>query len=391
MIIPIGCYLNFKLMRRKLSSISGKPNISMKQLAICVFMLTLILYPLSSVGDNHVPSTEDGLNQQCKRLFSEGGFTEAGSHIARFRSLYPESKHTEEMLFMQAFLQPAIDVSIETYHLIIDKYPKGVWVAKSHFQLAQSYYLQGKYDKALDHYGKIIVSYPDDETYWPARYWKCRSLMASGDYQEAMVALRSLEKSDFVGIGRDAITMALGNCYMGLKDYQNAAAAYRSLVEFMPDSRRVPSAYLLLAKSLQNLGESKAAKTLYKKVLDSYGDSVEAQQAQQYLNSLSTTTPRFQPLEAIKRKPATPKAKKETSKSSYFSIQVGAFSSKSNAEKLARRLRKKSYSVDIITPVPGKSRLYKVRVGRYKTEKGALSASKRLGKNERLETKVVHQ
>jgi len=378
-------------MRMRSSSISGIPNISMEQLAICVFMLALILYPLSSPGDNDVPSTEAGLYQQCKRLFSEGGFIEVGSNIARFRSLYPESKHTEEMLFMQAFLQPAIDVSIETYELIIDKYPKSAWAAKSYFQLGQSYYLQGEYDKALDHYGKIIVSYPDDETYWPTRYWKCRTLISRGDYQEAMVALRALEKSNFVGINKDAIMMAMGSCYMGMNDYENAAAAYRSLVEFMPDSRRVPSAYLLLARSLQNLGEPEAARTLYQKVLKSYGDSIEAQQAQQYLSSLSTPTPKFQPLEAVKRKPTTPKATKEAPESSYFSIQVGAFSNKSNAENLAKRLRNKGYSVDIIPPASGKSRLHKVRVGRYKTQEDAVSASKNLGKNEELDTAVVNQ
>ncbi|MFC1713345.1 tetratricopeptide repeat protein [Candidatus Poribacteria bacterium] len=364
---------------------------SLPSLAICILMLSLLSYSPALSEDNSAPPTEEELYQQCKRLFSEGGFVEAGSHLERFRSLYPESKHTEEMLFMQAFLQPAIDVSIETYRLIIEKYPGGAWVAKSHFQLGQSYYLQGEYNKALDHYGKIIISYPEDETYWPARYWKCRSLMAKGDYEEAMSALRTLEGSGSGEMGKDMILMSIGNCYLGMKDYEHAADTYRSLTKSMPDSRRVPSAYLLLAKSLQYLNKLEEAKGFYRKVIESYGQSIEAQQAQQHLNSLSAPQPAFPSLESVKRKPAAPEAVKEIRTPAYFSIQVGAFSSKGNAESLARQLRKKGYTVDIIPPASGKSRLYRIWIGRYKTRAGALSAARRLGKNEKLDTKVVNQ
>ncbi len=376
-------------MGRSPSFIFSISHTSLLSLAICILTLSLPLYSPALSENNAAPPTEAELYQQCKRLFLEGGFVEASSHIGRFRSLYPESEHTEEILFMQAFLQPAIDVSVETYRLIIEKYPGGAWAAKSHFQLGQSYYLQGKYDKALEHYGKIIISYSDDETYWPARYWKCRSLIAKGDYQEAMTALRSLGKSRSGKIGMDMILMSLGNCYLGMKDYEHAATTYRSLIESAPDSRRIPSAYLLLAKSLQSLGKLEEAKGFYRKVIESYGQSIEAQQAQQHLNSLSAPQPAFPSPESVKRKPAAPETTKEAPTSSYFSIQVGAFSSKSNAENLARQLRKKGYTVDIIPPASGKSRLYRVRVGRYKTRNGALSAARRLGKNEKIDTKVV--
>lgn len=372
-------------------SIPDISHISILSLAICILMVASLHCSFALSEDKTAPATEEELYQQCKELFSEGGFTEASSHIERFRSLYLESEHTEEMLFMQAFLQPAIDVSIETYRLIIEKYPKGAWAAKSHFQLGQSYYLQGEYDKALDHYGKIIVSYSEDEVYWPARYWKCRSLIAKGDYQEAMVALRSLGEGSSGDIGKDAILMSVGNCYLGMEDYEHAADTYRSLIKSMPDSRRVPSAYLLLAKSLQSLGNMEEAKGFYRKVIESYSQSIVAQQAQQYLSSLSAPPPKSPPPESAKGKPAASETAGEKHTSSYFSIQVGAFSSRRNAESLARRLRKRGYSVDIIPPVSGKSRLYRVWVGRYKTRSGALETSKRLGKNEKLDTAIVHR
>ena len=185
------------------------------------------------------------------------------------------------------------------------------------------------------------------------------------------------------------ILIALGNCYLDTQDYENAAASYRSLIESMPDSQRVPSAYLLLASSLQNLGRFQEAEVLYRKVIESYGESVEAHQAKEYLDFLSSTDP--ERVEARTTETRTAEHDSATQTASYFSIQVGAFSVKRNAINLAHRLRRKGYSVNIVSPVPGKSRLYKVRIGTFKSETAAQRAAWKLGRNEKLDTEIVSQ
>lgn len=356
-------------------------------LAFCLLLIAGIANRITAADDNVSPATEEELYRQCKSIYTSGQFADADQCIEKFLSRYPESDHAGEMLFMRAFLRPDITASIGMYRSIIKKYPSSKWAAKSLFQLGQCYYLQGKYSEALDEYGKIIVSYPDDEVYWPARYWKCRSLIAKNDYAEALAALRSLESDDSAEIGRDMILMSLGGCYIGMKDYKSAAASYRSLIDTMPDSQRVPSAYLLLAKSLQSQDKVQEAKKLYQKVIKDYRQSIVAQQAQRHLNSLTQPKP-----VVVKRDvPETAEtAQKPPAKAeAYFTIQVGAFSRKGNADGLAGRLRKKGYSVDIVRPIPGKSRLHKIRVGKFKTESGAANMARRLRKSEKLPTEVV--
>jgi TolA-binding protein len=326
-------------------------------------------------------TTEEGLYQQCKSAYTAGKYTDASRYIGKFLSRYPESDHAGEMLFMQAFLQPAVDASIEKHLLITRKYPNSKWAGEAHFQLGQCHYLQGKYDEALDHYGKIIVSYSENETYWPALYWKCKSLMAKGDYEKAITTLCFLEDSSSTEIGKDMLLMSLGNCYFGMQDYQDAATSYRSLIKSMPHSNWVGSAYLLLAKSLQNLGKLEEAKKSYQKVINDYHQSIEAQQAQRCLDSLS--------LADSKAAGATDASPTQTT--SYFTIQVGAFSKKPNADSLAERLRRKGYSVNIARPIPGKSRLYRVRIGKFKTKSAASNAARRLSKSEKLDAEVVQQ
>lgn len=356
--------------------------------ACCLFVIAVQSHSFASLGDDIASTVEEELYRQCKRAYTEGNFAEASQYIERLLSLYPESDHAAEIVFIQAFLQPAVDTSIEMYRLIIEKFPNSKWTAKSHFELGQCYYLQGEYDKVLAHYENIIGSYPENETYWPARYWKCKGLIAKGDYGKAIIELHSLEGSGYTEIGKDMILMSLGNCYLGMEYYEHAAVSYRSLIESAPDSQWLSSAYFLLAKSLHNLGKVEDAKTLYEKVIEDYGQSIEARQI---LDSLPSIQPK-----RVEAQPAASKSVEATQAlpsqvTPYFSIQVGAFSQERNAKNLTELLRKKGYFVNITAPSPGRSSLHKVRVGKYKTRSAALEAAQKLRKNERLDTEVVQQ
>ena len=347
-------------------------------LACCLVVIAAQLSSFAYNGDNITPSTAEELYHQCKQAFSEGDFARATPNIGLFLSLYPESDRAREILFMQAFLQLAIDTAMEMYRFIIERYPDSEWAAKSLFQLGQCYYLQGNYDKALDHYGKIIVSYPKDETYWPARYWKCRSLIAKGDYEEAVGALLSLKDTDSAETGKDMVLLSLGNCYLGMKRYEDATATCRSLIQSMPDSQQIPSAYLMLAMGLQNLDRLEEAETFYQKVAKDHPQSIEAQQARQILQTIS---------------PAKDKDKKSAPASSvrsspYFTIKVGAFSNKRNAMNLTNQLKKKGYTVSIVTASDGSS-LCKVMVGKFRTRSAALEAAHKLRTAQELATEVV--
>jgi len=369
-------------------------------LLTALYLFLTLPYSSSAIEDDSASVTAEELYGKCKSAYAEGNFADASQYVGEFLSLYPESSYSGEILLMQAFLQPDIDESIEMYSLIIEKHPDSPWAAKSHFQLGQCYYLQGEYNKALDHYGKIIVSYTDDDSYWPARYWKCKSLIGKGNYEEAIAALHSLESNGSEGVGKDMILMSLGESYFGMKDYENAANSYKSLIESLPDSDRLPTAYLSLAKSYQGMGKLEEVKQSCQKLIETYPQSMELQQARQILDSLrhETSDMRHQTSNSsLKVQPSvsvpvdTKKPEPSVEAESYFCIQVGAFSRKPVAEKLADRLRRKGYYVDVLDPFPGGKTLYRVRVGKFKTRSAELLETERkLRRQEKLPVDIIY-
>jgi len=379
-------------------------------------------------------SKEDELFQKCKTSYTNKNFAETGQLIKDFLSQYPQSNYLTEILFIQAGIQTDVNTAIKMYKDIIQKYPDTKWAGRSNFQLAQIYYLQGKYNESAECYREVIVRYPDDESYWQARYWRCKSLMAKGDYDSAIYALNSLKEIGNKNIEPDAILLSLGECYMAKKEYDKAEVTFKFLIDNYPESKWLPASYFLLAGCFQNQGKTDEARAMYRRITESYPQSIEAKQAKKQLDSPMpiqisqisdkkaspqletpflkasnvTTTPQNTNQQQVKssfqdskppfqfqwkseevsdqpQKVSIPEKTIGTSdQKSTFSIQVGAFSRKDVAKALADRLEKKNYKVEIVFET-----FYKVRVVGFKTRDEAVRASNKLVAEEKMERAII--
>ena len=133
--------------------------------------------------------------------------------------------------------------------------------------------------------------------------------------------------------------------------------------------------------------------TLQKEALSSKQEKTEVAQANiKQKKSLNIQTAKKEQVkkEDIKPKPAvqTKPFPIQSKTTNYYTIQVGAFSSKSDAEKVKRRLQKKGYTVFINTSKRGKI-LYRVRVGRFLKRSDAEAAALKISINEKLKTFIV--
>ncbi|MEC4686402.1 MAG: SPOR domain-containing protein [Nitrospirota bacterium] len=91
---------------------------------------------------------------------------------------------------------------------------------------------------------------------------------------------------------------------------------------------------------------------------------------------------------SAERTPGKKKTEVRKKTSLYYTIQVGAFRNKQQAEKLKNQLKRKGYSVKVTSA--GKNRtLYRVWVGRFKARKSAETAAIKLTRAEKLKTLVL--
>jgi tol-pal system protein YbgF len=78
----------------------------------------------------------------------------------------------------------------------------------------------------------------------------------------------------------------IGECFMSMKQYKEAAIAFDDVIKKYPDENKVPGAYLRQAIAMQELGDTTSTKVLLKKLIKSYPDSPEAKRAKEILAKL---------------------------------------------------------------------------------------------------------
>ena len=110
-----------------------------------------------------------------------------------------------------------------------------------------------------------------------------KSLFDQGKFREAYQQFENLSVSGSAEEAVDAKYM-MGECLFALQEYDQAILDYQNIITNHPSSGKAPAAMLKQAMAFEKLNDTDTAKILYKKLVATYKDSPEAQQAQQKLN-----------------------------------------------------------------------------------------------------------
>lgn len=112
---------------------------------------------------------------------------------------------------------------------------------------------------------------------------KGKSLFGQGKYREAY---QQFENVSATATGADTIEAKymMGESLYALEEYDQAILDYQTIITNHPSSAKAPAAMLKQAMAFEKLNDKDTANILYKKLVATYKDSAEAQQAQQKLN-----------------------------------------------------------------------------------------------------------
>jgi tol-pal system protein YbgF len=112
---------------------------------------------------------------------------------------------------------------------------------------------------------------------------KGKSLFDQGKFREAYQQFENISAS---GSEADAVEAKymMGECLFALQEYDQAILDYQNIITNHPSSGKAPAAMFKQAMAFEKLNDQDTARILYKKLIATYKDSPEAQQAQQKLN-----------------------------------------------------------------------------------------------------------
>lgn len=306
----------------------------------------------------------------------------------------PTSQLYPQALFWRATLAAnAADAESDYKHIVVD-YPLAPQAEDALLRLAQLELARGDRDGALGHLQRIPRDYPRSKSLARASYWTARVLFEKNDIPNACVANASAL------VQADASEVELKNQiqYQGQR-CPSAPAVATVNSPTTSASANIPTTPVTASTTPSGTFVNTSSATAASPTSVTPPEKQKPATVDTVLHAVATvsTAPKTVvqaqrpklPTEANDSKPSivdlakAPKAAAEksaakpnvaVSRGSGYSVQVAAYSHKPEADKLAGNLSKRGYSAR----VDGSVAPFRVRIGRYTTEKEAEDALRKI-------------
>jgi cell division protein FtsN len=306
----------------------------------------------------------------------------------------PTSQLYPQALFWRATLAAnAADAESDYKHIVVD-YPLAPQAEDALLRLAQLELARGDRDGALGHLQRIPRDYPRSKSLARASYWTARVLFEKNDIPNACVAnasalaqaevsevelknqiqyqaqrcpsiaavaaVNSPATSAFPNIPATSVTASTTPSGTSVNASGATLAPPTSVT---PPEKKKPTAVDTVSPTVATT--STAPKT-----------AVQAQRPKPPTEANDSKPNIVDPAKAPKAaaEKTTTKPSTAVSRSSGYSVQVAAYTHKPGADKLAASLSKRGYSAR----VDGSIAPFRVRIGRYTTEKEAEDALRKI-------------
>lgn len=366
----------------------------------CAVFIGLPLFCIATLATAQAPSRPaDPIFVRAQTLVSDGNGVAGRALIdSVIAKTPPTSQLYPQALFWRATLAAnAADAESDYKHIVVD-YPLAPQAEDALLRLAQLELARGDRDGALSHLQRIPRDYPRSKSLARASYWTARVLFEKNDIPNACAAnANALAQADVSEIElRNQIQYQGQRCPAATAVATTAPAAPTTSVP-APTTTTIPP-----ASGTASATPAKTTATTSTPPKPVVPASVENARA---VDTVSATvkdpsparktvpTPVVQrpkpPTEANDSKPSIvdpskapkavtekPEEKRNTapSRGSGYSVQVAAYTRKAEADKLASSLGKRGYSAR----VDGSVAPFRVRIGRYATERDAEDALRKL-------------
>lgn len=134
--------------------------------------------------------------------------------------------------------------------------------------------------------GKSIQADPDEKREFDESLAKMRETDFAGGLSGLSAFLRKYPGTGY----RESTLYWLGNAHYGLREYKEAIAVFRQLLNEAPKHMRAPEALLSIANCHAEIKEAKAARKALEELVKNYPESEAAQVARERIASTSAKT-----------------------------------------------------------------------------------------------------
>ncbi len=266
------------------------------------------------------------------------------------------SPPSPQALYWASILDPRAGASAQYLQELLSEEPAGELAERAAISLGINLYSRGLYlsaQKALNR------QFADPTHKVEGRYWLGRTLLALNHPDSARASFHSAASSGGSPLLRGLALIGIGDCYLSQGEYSSALREYEIVQDSLPLPQFLPQILWKKALCLEGLGKGKEAERYYSYILNRFPTSWTAQVAGKRLG--------LQPEEE------------------RFSIQLGAFRKRANAQNLKLLLVEDGYQAWL----EKRGDLFVVLVGSFEGREEAQSSGRELEAKYKLGYRII--
>ena len=199
-------------------------------------------------------------------------YSEVMENFQKAIDLYPDSDQVPWALLQMgraAMLAGEPFKAVGYFELVAEDYPKSEYVPLALVNRARAFLAEGKYQRALDEFRLVAEKYPKSRYRKDADWGQAQALFAMGRYTQASLLLKDMDKRDpKLRIQEPELLYYIGEAEFQLKNYYEARRYFLWALNIKPD---LPDADIILARvgdTYQFEGAYKAAREVYRQVIE---------------------------------------------------------------------------------------------------------------------------
>jgi tetratricopeptide (TPR) repeat protein len=246
-------------------------------------------------------------------------------------------------------------------------------------ELAKIHILNRDYDKAISYLKKIHLKEIEDKQYWLARTY-----LKVGKYKEAIVSSQIYIASSENAENIETSYFIIADAYIQQRKFQKALSTLESLRTSKYINNQIPLLHFKRGNCFELMEKYEDAILCYRKLKMDFPYHQFSYLAEDYIYNLKNNKAiniDLSKLNSHRLEEPKVETKAATGEDLKIYLQVGAFSSKENAENLGKKVKKIGYNYKVFPKIKNSKQLYIVAAGSFDNDKKLKKAMQKLEKN----------
>ncbi len=334
----------------------------------------LILLFYFFISSNYVFSLEVEEDAYISALeaYNKNDFKNSKKLFEEFLEKFPASKYKPKVLLKLGQLENDFDKAISIYDNIINNYRDSENEIEAIYQKGILLFSKEKYKESIDEFKKIVERFSESIWTEPSYYYLLLNNYALKNYDEAEIIYKKYFDIRNFYIYKNRMNLAYANVLYSKGKYSEAIELYKGVIDKTnTDDKNIYLPYI------------------YKQIIECYKKQNDIENSTKYENELNEKFPKANELlqehvlSEKKEGPVLETGKKNDS--SFFTVQIGAYTNKKIADFIYKKFLDKKYTV--FFKIDGK--FYKIQIGKFATEQEADDYAKEFIKKEKLQTYLI--